>query len=397
MKTFRAFKVILLINIFCSFSLFSQDTIPVKVDSLVTLTKKDSVITSYWLAGVGANIVDDAGDLFKNSFDIENRWNIAPYPSRISVGKYFKSGLGVELIISHNTYKGTKVVDGIDLEGNEPYWAADIRGSYNLNKLVGDMGWFDPYIHAGLGYADAATQTRGTMNAGFGFRTWFSEKWGLDLNTTGKWTMNLENSTNHIQHAAGVVYRFGIKKELTKEGEEKLAYIKQQEKIQDSIIKAEELKELERVKLLEQEMEKQRLADVEEQKAEEKITKQKELEDLLKDLSDIHFAFDSSTLNADAKNTLNQLAEILKQNPTLTIEVGAHTDARGAAAYNMKLSERRANSTVKYLIDNGIDASRLVAKAYGETQLKNSCADGVKCSEAMHKENRRSEFKILSF
>ncbi|MNR21185.1 Photosystem I chlorophyll a apoprotein [compost metagenome] len=62
----------------------------------------------------------------------------------------------------------------------------------------------------------------------------------------------------------------------------------------------------------------------------------------------------------------------------------------------MILSEKRAQSTKNWLVKKGIDASRLTAKGYGETQLVNKCADGVKCTEKQHQLNRRSEFIIIS-
>ena len=77
----------------------------------------------------------------------------------------------------------------------------------------------------------------------------------------------------------------------------------------------------------------------------------------------------------------------------MKIEVNAHTDARGKASYNLSLSERRAASTMKYLIDKGIDASRLVSKGYGETQPLFDCDSN--CSEEQHELNRRIEFVII--
>ena len=69
---------------------------------------------------------------------------------------------------------------------------------------------------------------------------------------------------------------------------------------------------------------------------------------------------------------------------------------KNTAAYNLKLSERRAASTKEWLIKNGVDAARLTAKGYGESQLVNKCADGVDCTEEEHQANRRSEFVIVS-
>ena len=74
----------------------------------------------------------------------------------------------------------------------------------------------------------------------------------------------------------------------------------------------------------------------------------------------------------------------------------AHTDARGNDDYNMSLSQQRANSVVNYLVSKGISRSRLSAKGYGETRLKNRCANGVECSDGEHRTNRRTEFRVLN-
>ncbi|WP_413514139.1 OmpA family protein, partial [Myroides odoratus] len=65
-------------------------------------------------------------------------------------------------------------------------------------------------------------------------------------------------------------------------------------------------------------------------------------------------------------------------------------------AYNLRLSERRAQSTVQWMIRQGIDASRLTGKGYGESQLLNACSNGVRCTDQEHQVNRRSEFIILN-
>jgi outer membrane protein OmpA-like peptidoglycan-associated protein len=80
----------------------------------------------------------------------------------------------------------------------------------------------------------------------------------------------------------------------------------------------------------------------------------------------------------------------------MKIDIRSHTDSRQTHAYNQKLSDRRAKSTMQWLISKGISADRLTAKGYGETQLVNKCADGVQCSEAEHQLNRRSQFIITA-
>jgi outer membrane protein OmpA-like peptidoglycan-associated protein len=112
-------------------------------------------------------------------------------------------------------------------------------------------------------------------------------------------------------------------------------------------------------------------------------------------MDNIYFDLDKSDIRPDAAAELDKLVKILNDNPTWKIEMGSHTDSRANDAYNMKLSQRRAESTVKYLVQHGIDPDRLTAKGYGETQLVNGCKNGVKCTEAEHQLNRRTEFKVL--
>ena len=111
-------------------------------------------------------------------------------------------------------------------------------------------------------------------------------------------------------------------------------------------------------------------------------------------LENIFYDLNKSTLRPESKIALDKLADFIKKND-LTIELSAHTDARGSDAYNMKLSQARAQSCVDYLISKGVKKSSITAKGYGETQLLNKCKNNVTCPEDMHQENRRTEVKIL--
>lgn len=112
----------------------------------------------------------------------------------------------------------------------------------------------------------------------------------------------------------------------------------------------------------------------------------------------IYFDTGKSNIRPDAAQELDEkVYTFLFNNPTVKIELSAHTDSRGTAASNEKLSQSRAESSVKYLIGRGIDPARLIAKGYGEYQLMNGCKDGVKCTEAEHQQNRRVEIKVLSY
>lgn len=110
----------------------------------------------------------------------------------------------------------------------------------------------------------------------------------------------------------------------------------------------------------------------------------------------IYFDLDKWDIRPDAALELEKILDVMKQYPNMKIDVRSHTDSRQTHKYNEKLSDRRAKSTMSWLVKNGIDASRLTGKGYGETQLVNKCADGVKCSEEEHQANRRSEFIITA-
>jgi len=112
-------------------------------------------------------------------------------------------------------------------------------------------------------------------------------------------------------------------------------------------------------------------------------------------IENIYYNFDKSAIREDAKPELDKLVRIMNENP-VNVELGSHTDSRGPAVYNDKLSQKRAESAMNYIISAGIEKNRITAKGYGEQQLVNKCADGVKCTAAEQQLNRRTEFKTTS-
>jgi len=371
-------------------------------DSL-QITSKDSIVLSSWVVGLGYNIVDDSATPFGEDFlDIKNTWHALPYPSRISIGRFFKNGIGIEAIGSFNKYKVGKIVDGSINTSPRDYYAIDGKISYDLNKLIGETSWFDPYVHVGAGYTSIGSVGRATANTGFGFNTWFGEKWGLNFNTMGKWGIK-EGSTKQLQHSAGVVYRFGIEKELSKKGQEKLALIealeKEKQRVADSLSAVQSAKdEAAMAERLAEEKEKARLAAMEKAKLDAENQRKQKIKDAIDALGYVYFDFDSSYLNKPYKTLLDKLAFILQENPSVTLMVGSHTDSRGPEKYNMWLSEKRVKRTIEYLVKHkDIDAIRLRGEAFGETKLVNECNDHIRCLEEKHKQNRRSEFEINKY
>lgn len=114
-------------------------------------------------------------------------------------------------------------------------------------------------------------------------------------------------------------------------------------------------------------------------------------------INDILYDFDKSNIRPDAAIELNKVVKVMLDNPTIEVELGSHTDSRGNDQYNQWLSQSRANSAVQYIIDQGVQKSRITAKGYGESRLLNECSNGAKCTEAAHQLNRRTEIRIVKF
>ncbi|MBL7882533.1 MAG: OmpA family protein [Bacteroidia bacterium] len=111
-------------------------------------------------------------------------------------------------------------------------------------------------------------------------------------------------------------------------------------------------------------------------------------------IENIYYQSGSWEIMPEAEVVLTKAIDALKANSKLTIEVQSHTDAVAGDDYNMELSQKRASTAVDYMVSKGIDKKRLSAKGFGESQLTNKCVNGVECSDAEHKQNRRTVFKI---
>ena len=110
-------------------------------------------------------------------------------------------------------------------------------------------------------------------------------------------------------------------------------------------------------------------------------------------LSPIYFEYNKSNITEDGAFELDKLVAVMNENPKMVIYAKSHTDNRGSDAYNARLSEARAKSTVQYIISKKIDASRISGKGMGESEPKVDCKEA--CSEEDHAKNRRSEFLIV--
>lgn len=116
-------------------------------------------------------------------------------------------------------------------------------------------------------------------------------------------------------------------------------------------------------------------------------------------INPIYFDLDKSNIRPDAAIELDKIVKIMNENPSITIELGSHTDCRASKAYNISLSNRRAKSSAKYIQERIDNSKRIYGKGYGESQLVNDCeceGDLVSdCTDEEHQANRRTEFRIV--
>jgi outer membrane protein OmpA-like peptidoglycan-associated protein len=115
-------------------------------------------------------------------------------------------------------------------------------------------------------------------------------------------------------------------------------------------------------------------------------------------IENIRYDLNKWEIRPDAAKELDNLVQILRDNPGIVVELGSHTDCRASDEYNLNLSQKRAEAAVEYIIKKGkIPQNRITAKGYGETKLLNKCDDGVVCSELEHAMNRRTEIRITGY
>jgi outer membrane protein OmpA-like peptidoglycan-associated protein len=117
--------------------------------------------------------------------------------------------------------------------------------------------------------------------------------------------------------------------------------------------------------------------------------------DRIEKLDDIYFDLNKFNIRPDAQIQVNKAIRIMEKCPNLKFVASSFTDSRGSSEYNRKLSQRRANSVISYILKNSnLPSTRIIGIGYGESGLKNQCYNGVRCSEKEHQVNRRTEIEV---
>ena len=332
---------------------------------LLIISKNVLVSQNYkntdWCIGLGFNIVDDNNHRFDKLFDVKDSWNMAPFPSRINIEKKSNYGLSVDLAMSYNVYKKNNLIQGKISNYNRNYFATDLLIKYDLNELIGETGWFNPFIAIGGGYTmisadrkvrqgDIKTPAQNiiTLNGGIGSNFWISPQVAISVQALGKWNAS-NNQGNHTQYAMGIIFKFDSRD--AKFGNKKKTSI--QTVIQKDIMEIPVVDSTQTVKEITPEID----------TALENSIKLKEKQTLIiKNANmfaeEVLFELNTLALDAFGLKKLDQIAAALKSDVSLKINIVGHTCNFGTAEYNKVLSLKRAEYVKQELIKRGVDKSR---------------------------------------
>lgn len=181
------------------------------VASFSNLNAQDA--NNRWSVGFGANAIDFyptnaqkplTGKWYDEFFNAEDHYNIIPSISTLTVGRYLADGFSINLTGSLNKIEKIGDSPANDLS----YFGLDAAIKYDLNKIIGETAWFDPFVTVGGGYTWMDDYDTGTFNGGAGFNVWLNDNLGLNLQTKYKHTFD-SAVLPHWQHAAGIVFKFG--------------------------------------------------------------------------------------------------------------------------------------------------------------------------------------------
>ncbi len=423
-----------------------------------------------WAIGFGVNTVD-----FYNSSDFGTQvkdvlgnsdWNLLPSISRITAEKYLENGFSLQFAGSLNKIETLRAKDDSDFL----YYSLGLNVKYDLNNLVGDTSWFDPYVYLGGDYVSADSEAEGMLNAGVGFNAWLSDNLGINFQTGTKKGF-ADKVNTHYQSSLGLVVKFGGK-DTDGDG----VYDKDDacpevaglaefggcpdadgDGVKDSDDACPNVAGLAAMNGC-PDADGDGVADKDDMCPNSKGTKankgcpdtdgdgvvdkddkcattagpaansgcpwpdtdgdgvldkddkcknevgpasnngcpeEKIKEDELKSLEfaakSILFNTGRTSFKSGVTKQLNAIAEIMKKNDKATFAIGGHTDSSGRASTNLKLSEKRANAVRDYLVRQGVDASRLTAKGFGEDYPIDSNK-----TRAGRANNRRVEIKLTN-
>ena len=389
------------------------------------------------LLKLGLNLVDSSGKY--NPFEFLSSFDEMAFSENFNIElEYrFSNSLSLSVAWSNNKWKANKGrIDGAIIPSDVKYSAIDLDLKYYYNQSFG--GWFDRndwlelYLHGGVGRVSQADQSGMTLNVGPGVNIWFSDQFGLNLNGTGKWTLNKEEyNSNHFQYSTSLMYRFasrdkdddndgvrnkmddcpnvsgvaqnnGCPEEADSDGD---GVVDAMDKCPEAYGTDNGCPEV----LMEADTDGDSVLD-----SADKCPKIKGLptnngcplpdsdNDGIVDVADkcpnvpgvesnngcpyeeieigttdtnlnivskvILFNSGNSNFREESYPVLIKVVEMMKQHPEAQFKIEGHTDSSGRYDSNKRLSQTRANAVRNYLISSGIPSENLIAEGFGETR-----------------------------
>ena len=389
------------------------------------------------LLKLGLNLVDSTGKY--NPFEFLSSFDEMAFSENFNIElEYrFSNSLSLSVAWSNNKWKANKGrIDGAIIPSDVKYSAIDLDLKYYYNQSFG--GWFDRndwlelYLHGGVGRVSQADQSGMTLNVGPGVNIWFSDQFGLNLNGTGKWTLNKEEyNSNHFQYSTSLMYRFasrdkdddndgvrnkmddcpnvsgvaqnnGCPEEADSDGD---GVVDAMDKCPEAYGTDNGCPEV----LMEADTDGDSVLD-----SADKCPKIKGLptnngcplpdsdNDGIVDVADkcpnvpgvesnngcpyeeieigttdtnlnivskgILFNSGNSNFRQESYPVLIKVVEMMKQHPEAQFKIEGHTDSSGRYDSNKRLSQTRANAVRNYLISSGIPSENLIAEGFGETR-----------------------------
>lgn len=189
--------LIILISVFIVFSSTAQNFKKVKPYSI--------------MVGVMWNIIDDDADRYANIFNVNDTWNLLPYPASLNVDVYFKKGMSLDMIASYNVYDTSKIINGARGRQGKTF-TFDAHFKYSFGYLMRQQR-FDPFVFIGAGYTGREAifpQNMLSVNAGAGFNVMIWRRLGVQWRTTGRVGMLpaiYDAKYDMLQHHFGLIYK----------------------------------------------------------------------------------------------------------------------------------------------------------------------------------------------
>jgi OOP family OmpA-OmpF porin len=399
-----------------------------------------------WAIGIGVNAVDFYptnsglsgygawGDEF---FNVGDHYNILSTVSKITIGKYLEDGFSLEAVGSLN--KISKMGD--NSVSDLMYFGIDGALKYDLNNVIGQTSWFDPYVLVGGGYTWLDKFGTATLDGGAGINFWFSDNIGLNVESKYKHVFDNVNILQHFQHSVGIVVKFGgtdtdgdgiyDKDDACPDVFGLAIFNGCPDTDGDGVVDSKDdcptvaglaalngCPDTDGDGVVDKDDACPTVAgpaankgcpwpDTDGDGVTDNVDKCPTVTgsasnegcpvaptvEVMATLNEyaktILFDTNKSTFKKESIDILKSMTAIFKEYPQADFVIAGHTDSVGSVTSNQLLSERRANAVRDYFISNGINADRLATKAFGESKPVDTNA-----TPAGRANNRRTEVKL---